>query len=178
MLQLARTESGLFLELAVGGGEHLFARLDQSLGQGQLVVVGAGAVLLHQQHMLGIGHGHHHHRAVTGALAHQTLVSALNAIGESQLQLLDTEQAAAGDYLASEHRGLLTHNGLLGMTGGLSYPAFAQCPRRRLHASDDQRCIGDTSSKSTDSAHAPTALDRDRHRAARHGRHPARPALR
>ncbi len=59
--------------------------------------------------MLGIEHGHHHHRTVALALADQTLVGALDAIAEAQLQLLDSEQSALRDDLAGEYGGFLTH---------------------------------------------------------------------
>jgi hypothetical protein len=86
------------------------------LGRDNLVVIGAAAVFLDQQGMLGIDHRHHHHRTIAGTLAHQPLIGALHAVAEAQLQLLNAEQAAAGDNFASEYGGFLTHGRLLGRT--------------------------------------------------------------
>ncbi|MNP42982.1 hypothetical protein D3C76_1367770 [compost metagenome] len=109
MLQLACAKTGFFLELPVGCRQHVFARLDQALGQRQLVFIGAAAVFLHQHGVLGVEHGHDHHRAVAVTPAHQTLVGTLSAIAEAQLHGFDAEQTAAGDDFAAEDGGFLAH---------------------------------------------------------------------
>lgn len=112
-LQTPGAEAGLLLQLAVGRFQHILARLDQPLGQRQLVAVGTAAVLLDQQRILGVGQRHDHHRSVAAALADQALVGAFHTVGEAQLQFLDAEQAAAGDDFTGEHGGFLAHGELL-----------------------------------------------------------------
>ena len=109
VFQLVGAEARLLLELAVGRHQHVLTRFDQALGQRQLIVVSTAAVFLHQHRMLGIEHRHHHHRTIARALADQTFVGALRAVGEAQLHFLDTKQTTAGDYFTGEYRGLLTH---------------------------------------------------------------------
>src|SRR5690606_20461190 len=131
-------EAGLFLELAVGGVEHFLAGLDQPLGQRQLVIVGAGAILLHQQRVLGVGHGHHHHRAVA-SLADQALVGALHAVAEAQLQLLDGEQSAARDDLARQHGGFLSHGILRNRLAGI-ITAFSRRTAPQIRTAWSSQC--------------------------------------
>ncbi|MNP85407.1 hypothetical protein D3C76_1851400 [compost metagenome] len=50
--------------------------------------------------MVRIEHRHNHHCAIPGALADQSLIGALHAIGETQLHLFHAKQAAGGDDLA------------------------------------------------------------------------------
>lgn len=129
MLQLPGTVARFLLEFAVGRREDVLARLDQALGQRQLVFVDPGAIFLHQHRVLGIEHGHHHHRTVALALADQTLVGALDAIAEAQLQLLDSEQSALRDDLAGEYGGFLTHvDNSLAKPAGYHTPAFPIIP--------------------------------------------------
>src|SRR3989344_2695702 len=76
--------------------------------------------------MVGIEHRHDHHGTIACALADQSLIGALHAIGKTQLQLLDAEQTAGGDNLAGEDGGFLAHERLLG-DSGLLYPAYPDC---------------------------------------------------
>lgn len=103
--------TGFFLQLAVGGRQHVLAWLDQALGQRQLVFVGAAAVFLHQHRVLAVEHRHDHHRAVAVAAPHQPFIGALGTVGEAQFYGFDTEQAAAGDDLAGKDSGFLAHEG-------------------------------------------------------------------
>ncbi|MNZ72825.1 hypothetical protein D3C78_912140 [compost metagenome] len=103
------TIARLFLELAVGCCQHIFTRLDQAFGQGQLVFIGTTAVLFNQHRMLGIEHGHDHHRAITVTTPHKPFVGALVTIGKAQLHSFDPKQAAAGDNLAGEYGRFLAH---------------------------------------------------------------------
>src|SRR5690606_507131 len=79
---------------------------------------------------------HHHHRAIATALADQPFVGALHTVGEAQLQLLDTEQATAGNDFSGEDGGFLTHGQAPGMAG---YHSAAFTTFR--HRSPNQRNI-------------------------------------
>ncbi|MNP56560.1 hypothetical protein D3C76_1512950 [compost metagenome] len=114
MFQLARTETGLFLELPVGRRQYVFAWLDQALGQGQFVGVGATAILFHQHRVIGIEHRHDHHRAVARPLARQTFIGALHTVGKPQFQFFHAKQAAGSDDPAIEYGGFLAHKRLPG----------------------------------------------------------------
>src|SRR5690606_33887094 len=98
-------------EFAVGAVEHILAGLDQALGQRQLIILRAAAIFLDQQRGPLVTHRHHHHRAIALAGADQSLVGALGTIAETQLDLLDIEQAASGDDAGIEDLWLLRHAG-------------------------------------------------------------------
>ncbi|MNI49892.1 hypothetical protein D3C73_1045300 [compost metagenome] len=123
---MTRTIAGLFLELALCRRQYIFARLDQTLGQRQLVGIGATAIFFDQHGMLCIEHRHDHHCTISSALAHQPLVSTLRTVGKAQLELFNAEQTAGGDNLAGEDSGFLAHEKLLGVNG-LLYPAYPDC---------------------------------------------------
>ncbi|RMV68368.1 Haloacid dehalogenase, partial [Pseudomonas caricapapayae] len=122
-LQLPGTETGFLLEFTIGSRQHVFARLDQALGQGQLVGIGTTAVFFDQHRVVGIEHGHDHHRTGAGPPAGQTLVGPLDAIGKAQLQLFNAEQTTAGDDCTGKYGRFLTHDRLLYMNEVL-YRAF------------------------------------------------------
>src|SRR5690606_9172643 len=100
---------GFLHQFAVGRIQHVLPGLDQTLGQGQFVFLGAATVLLDQQGRAGILQRHHHHRAVTGAGADQAFIGTFGAVAEPQLHLLHGEQAAFRDYAGVEDVWLLRH---------------------------------------------------------------------
>ena len=97
-LDVVRAITAFFHQFAIGGGHRVLARVDQSLGQGQHILLRASGIFADQQHVVGVGHGDDHHRAVTAAL--EALEAAGGAIGEGQFQRFDGEQARACDLAA------------------------------------------------------------------------------
>src|SRR3990167_9214788 len=178
-LQLMRTEAGFFLQLTVGRHQHVLTRFDQPFGQRQLIVIGAAAVFLDQQGVLVIDHRHNHHRTIAGTLTHQPLVGALHAVAEKQLQLLNAEQAAAGDDFASEYGGFLTHGAAPGQDiAGYHSAAFPIICVGDCAITTPTAQIATACASTRRTAHACLALERHRYRPAGYGRPPARPALR
>jgi hypothetical protein len=111
MLELASTETGLLLELSFSRSQHIFARLDQALGQRNFVFISAAAIFFNQNRVLSIDHGHNHHCAITVAAPHQPFVSALYSIGEAQLHFFNPKQSATGNNFTGKYGGFLAHSG-------------------------------------------------------------------
>ena len=111
VFQLAGAITGLLLQFTLGGGQHIFARLNQAFGQRHFVLIGTAAVLFNQNRVFGIDHGHNHDRAIAVATPHQPLVCALDTIGKAQLHFFDAKQSATGNNFTGKYGGFLAHSG-------------------------------------------------------------------
>ena len=79
-----RAEAALFHQLAVGGGDYVFAGVDQAFGKRQHIIFEPRSILPNEQHMVRVGHGNNHHR--TAISPRQTLKLSLFPIREAQIQ--------------------------------------------------------------------------------------------
>lgn len=109
MAQFACPVADLFCHLAMGRRKNFLARFDAPLGEREFVAIDPGCVLAHQQHIAVFQQGHYQDSARRGA--EKPLIMGNNAIGKTQFQLFDVEQACLGQSMAFDDLRLVSHPG-------------------------------------------------------------------